>query len=517
MADGVDRIRAGIQKIHGGEYGGVESTFHKLLRSFLEKVNARDSFRTFPPMVGEGEPVDLFKLFLAVRRRGGYSAVSENRLWNLVAEECGLGLIGNSSIKLVYVKFLDAFERFLVRFVESKDSKGRESVSGLLGLNEDHLEGFLLELDTSNAGNPQLEKSGNGGEDLQNGSSNQLVIFGEVNKLQNQVDIVMADSENVVEGNSGAEKKGGTSDNEKRGSHKRKRQSVSRMLNWLTKVARDPRDPSVGSLPERSKWDSCSVDEFWKQVLVFRGLTLTPSGGDSSAEDSHWQKTQKMHPSMYADGERSGKNLGGRSSDSPTPGSVFDLEVQSHARIGRDFQAEVPEWREVDRSSELKWLGTRVWPPEKKETSLIERDPIGKGRQESCGCQVPGSTSCVQFHVNEKKSKLKFELVSAFYLWKFHFMGESVAFYWMDEDKKLFDSILKSRSTDDENVWEELRKRFPKKTRGDLVSYYFNVFILQQRAHQNRITPTEINSDDEGGSEHPIVLAPKKPPRKRSR
>jgi len=40
-------------------------------------------------MLGDKNPVDLFKLYAVVRGRGGYETVSRNGLWGLVAKEYG--------------------------------------------------------------------------------------------------------------------------------------------------------------------------------------------------------------------------------------------------------------------------------------------------------------------------------------------------------------------------------------------------------------------------------------------
>ncbi|GLT84679.1 hypothetical protein SLE2022_028960 [Rubroshorea leprosula] len=537
------------------EFGQLRCTFDEILGSFLEEVCARDCFWSFPPMLGNGQSVNLFKLFLAVRERGGYNVVSENGLWDSVAEECGLGLIGASSIKLVYVKYLEAFERLLEILVESKGLKGKQSdtdlelSSDLMGLSKD-LEGFLSELDKKNVGNPQLEasllsnsdsskKSVSGGEVV---STKRVLDFGEVGKLQNEDDKVMVDVKNVVVEDCGEGKSCAISDNEKKPcSHKRKRDSILGMLNWVTKVAENPCDPIVGSLPERSKWNSHRRDEFWKQVLLFREATFTTRRGASSAQQSHWQKTQKMHPCMYDDQTGSAYDLRERLSstkkkpaskthacsskqtdleddnrvdgtgDPTSAGSVFDYDIDYQIPIGPDFQAELPEWTGSDYKSEPKWLGSRIWPLAIKDPNvLIERDPIGRGRRESCGCQFPGSIQCVKFHIAEKRYRVKLELASAFRDWKFHRMGEEVAFSWNTGDQKLFDSILKNNSLSlDRCFWDQTYKRLPNKSREDLVSYYFNVFMLQKRAYQNRYTPNKIDSDDDE-SEHPILLTPKK-------
>ena len=83
----------------------------------LKEICAHETLRPIPPILGEGQCADLFKLFLAVREKGGCNAVSKNGLWGSVAEESGLGLKFAAAVKLVYIKYLDTFERWLNRIV----------------------------------------------------------------------------------------------------------------------------------------------------------------------------------------------------------------------------------------------------------------------------------------------------------------------------------------------------------------------------------------------------------------
>ena len=41
-------------------------------------------------MMSNGDPLDLYKLFMVVKEKGGYDAVCKNKLWDLVGEEYGL-------------------------------------------------------------------------------------------------------------------------------------------------------------------------------------------------------------------------------------------------------------------------------------------------------------------------------------------------------------------------------------------------------------------------------------------
>ncbi|QHO51723.1 AT-rich interactive domain-containing protein [Arachis hypogaea] len=109
----------------------------------------------------------------------------------------------------------------------------------------------------------------------------------------------------------------------------------------------------------------------------------------------------------------------------------FDVENKRYGgsdgddnnRKGPGHQIMVPEWNgdgggdAASSESDSKWLGTIIWPLKDgmNPRVMIERDPIGKGRQDSCDCSARGLVDCVGFHVAEKRTKLKLELGRAFY------------------------------------------------------------------------------------------------------
>lgn len=72
-------------------------------------------------------------------------------------------------------------------------------------------------------------------------------------------------------------------------SRKRKRESYMDLLRWVTNVAKDPCDPIIGSLPERSKWKFYGNDVIWKQILLLRDEMLLKKSADTSAQCSIWQ------------------------------------------------------------------------------------------------------------------------------------------------------------------------------------------------------------------------------------
>lgn len=172
--------------------------------------------------------------------------------------------------------------------------------------------------------------------------------------------------------------------------------------------------------------------------------------------------------------------------------------VERQVSIGPHFQAEVPEWTGIASDSDTKWLGTRMWPLEYgKSNSIVRLDTIGKGRQNQCNCSFLDSVECVRLHVAEKRLKLKQELGSLFYRWRFHLMGEEVSLSWTEEEERLFKDNMKLYAAFSKKFWNNSWRFLPSKSREKLISYYFNVYVVQRRSYQNRVTPKDVDSDDD--------------------
>lgn len=206
------------------------------------------------------------------------------------------------------------------------------------------------------------------------------------------------------------------------------------------------------------------------------------------------------------------------SSGKTTLSTSGEEHVEKQVAIGPRFQAEVPEWTGMVSESDSKWLGTRVWLSEYQEhDALVAMDPIGKGRPTVCCCQLPGSVGCVRFHIAEERMQLKLRLGSLFYHWRFDRMGEEVSLRWSAEEEKRFKDMIRFNPLSaGKCFWDNAYKYFPRKTREDLVSYYFNVYLVGRRSYQNRVTPYDIDSDDDetefgsfsDGYGHEAVIVP---------
>lgn len=337
-----------LKRCDEGVIDKLRCWFDQCLGVFLRQICGRDTFRPLPPMLGDGQCVDLFKLFLVVREKGGCNAVSEKRLWDSVTEESGLGSSLTVAVKLVYIKYLDTLERWLGR-VTVKDPK-RSLSSSLSNLDkylmelQSEFKGFLSEIEADGKANdvglyPHLGLScdlnfedddhndvkravvveAEGDQNLYGDEENENSDFGkkvvdveklcvddegfcfsdstksmkkepDIEKLLNICEVKREESDGGRRCNDGDDimiLDPGTVKEENFG-HKRKRNSLWGMLDWVTMVAKDPGDPAIGLLPDKSKWKSYANVELWKQVLLAREAIFSKRNIDSGAEQS-WQ------------------------------------------------------------------------------------------------------------------------------------------------------------------------------------------------------------------------------------
>ncbi|XP_024935075.2 AT-rich interactive domain-containing protein 2 [Ziziphus jujuba] len=512
--------------------------FDQVLSLFLKEVAEKGVLRPVPAMLGGGQQVDLFKLFRTVRDRGGHDRVSKKKLWASVAKKSGLSLGASAAVKLIYFKYVNELVKWF-RGMRKDRSLGNEQYGF-----DKNVQFLSLELETEFRGllsNGSVRKGKNGGpiqlesdnEDSYRTSSG----FGKYHSDNDEKSRHDDDGDlQILDLN--VDKKGKE--------WKRKRESLSGMLKWLIQTAKRSDDPSIGMIPEPSKWKDHKDNEFWLQAIRVREALFLRRHICSNTEESPLPKKQKMHPSMYEDNMASSHHsterlrcservpnlvksrlcacCNSRSSSqsklrSPcklelgkdpkeeAPAevdlSVTDTEVsppkdeplEKHVSVGPLFQADVPEWTGVVAESDPKWLGMQVWPVDcGAYKSYVETDSIGQGRSDFCGCPLRGSVECVRFHIAEAKMKLKLQLGSVFYHWRFDRMGEEVSLQWTAEEEKRFKDIVRSHN---KCFWDDVVKWFPTKTQEKLVSYYFNVFLIQRRSYQNRVTPKNIDSDDD--------------------
>nr|XP_004240098.1 AT-rich interactive domain-containing protein 1-like isoform X1 [Solanum lycopersicum] len=551
------------------DYDNAKLLFIEVFTICLKEASGSLCYRPLPPMLGDGKSVDLFKLYLVVRKNGGYQRVSENGLWGLVGMDCGFDSSYGMALKLVYVKYLGVLEKWVLRVRETDVSSVKSKVSKCdLGSDGDgvpmdvelDLKKVLMKISDEKAkdgdnGNGVDTTDGDEARDFDglNGSNekfdgqsnldNNVITVKDIDETRSVVydkehlkSVKGRESVSVLHGNGTDESLTKyTMVEEDCVSRKRKRESYLDMVKWVSEVAKKPCDLAIGTLPDRSKWKDYGAEVVWKQVLLVRDDMLLKKDVDPCAQQSIWQIKQKMHPSMYDDNSGSGRLrcsqrvlsakdhlkkrramqfLASPSSshndedqaDVPTGSSAESAigfwwkQRRKRIPVGPQFQADIPESIEEIYESDSKWLGTGIWPLGKrgKKRTLVDRGPIGKGRQDICSCNTRGSYDCVKCHISEKRRKLKIDLGSAYCEWKFDSMGEEVALSWSREEEHKFQDIVKSNPLSEEkSFWNEVFKFFPNKSRESLVSYYFNVFLLRRRANQNRTNAGNIDSDDD--------------------
>ncbi|KAJ8640428.1 hypothetical protein MRB53_017122 [Persea americana] len=182
--------------------------------------------------------------------------------------------------------------------------------------------------------------------------------------------------------------------------------------------------------------------------------------------------------------------------------SYFHLATQSacDSDAGAPFppSLSVPSSHIMLDDKEEQLMGTCVIPMPKADSSGYASENLGHGRVE-CSCLDEGSIRCVRQHVKEAREKLLVTLgQERFVELGFCDMGEDVALKWIEEDEQVFHDIVFSNPASlGKNFWDHLSAVFPTKTMKDLVSYYFNVFILRIRNQQNRLDPLNIDSDND--------------------
>ncbi|BBN03722.1 protein MpMYBL1 [Marchantia polymorpha subsp. ruderalis] len=279
---------------------------------------------------------------------------------------------------------------------------------------------------------------------------------------------------------------------------------------------------------ELPRSDHPSVERFRasRERVAQYGYPGSPGSHRSFHESSHYlqrgSSPQSQHHWSSQTSQRLPRQSNFHSSYIETAYSDYNNLIERPRKripIGSDFQAHVPPEKSVETKSSCqregplgdetqssdeddeeseRWFGKQVWPPPGFNSSSYPDMQVGVGRAISCTCLDPESIDCVRTHVRQEKLRLEREVGQAFYTWKFDEMGECVSDRWTKEEERTFKALVKMNPPSlDKNFWEHLPEAFPGKKMKELVSYYFNVFMLKRRAVQNRLEGRQIDSDDD--------------------
>ncbi|KAF7809057.1 AT-rich interactive domain-containing protein 2 [Senna tora] len=203
--------------------------------------------------------------------------------------------------------------------------------------------------------------------------------------------------------------------------------------------------------------------------------------------------------------------------------SLLDNSPRVQVPVGPNHQATIPDWtgrvnkrpvltgtynfdlscpglvsaNNVDDNEE-KLMGTSVISMPDSIFYSCKRNAGEKGRTH-CNCLDQDSIRCVRQHVREARENLKRTLGhETFVNMGFCDMGEEVSLKWSEEEEDAFHEIVYMNPASlGRNFWKQLSVAFPSRTKKEIVSYYFNVFMLRRRAAQNRSRFHSIDSDDD--------------------
>ncbi|KAK1433692.1 hypothetical protein QVD17_10607 [Tagetes erecta] len=187
---------------------------------------------------------------------------------------------------------------------------------------------------------------------------------------------------------------------------------------------------------------------------------------------------------------------------SDTYSYLLECSPLKQVSIGPEYQADIPEWGECNED-EVKFMGYTVVPMPEHHQMIHANETVARGKT-GCHCQNPGSVECVRQHVKEAREILKARIgLQTFVDLGFGDMGEVVAEKWTDDDEQLFHEVVYSNPVSSgRNFWNHLAAEFPSRSSQEIVSYYFNVFMLRRRAEQNRVDPMNVDSDDDESQEY---------------
>nr|CAH68024.1 OSIGBa0136O08-OSIGBa0153H12.2 [Oryza sativa] len=473
--------------------GPPSDLFDTVLAAFLREVypGGRE-VRPLPAKLGDGSRVDLLRLFSAIRAAGGYAATSSSpAVWASAAESVCLDATLAAPVKLIYHKYLAALDRWIQRLVEAHGpfldgNDGRKKPEPFFDSNGRENEEPLLECNGGDLQHPILKRKR---EDM----VGMLDWVRELAENGGEAGTMAAGSANGYYSLALAARKAVFA--------KRARRSSMTMNGALMQeiFPMDCKCCMSSSTTGIDTQEKCS-----KKIQ----LVIPQAGSDINELINVVENINVPSIGMEQENNIIGQAKYESRKHHNSDNWLFTSQQRNKIPVGSEFQAQVPQWTgelpvSYDNAETRKWLGTKVWPLENGNRKLSYFcNPVGKGREGVCGCNLPGSVECVRFHVAERRLQLRRELDSAFYAWGFDRMGEEIALSWTDKEEANFKACVQLNApSSGRNFWKRLHMLFQSKGRKELVSYYFNCFLLRRRCYQNRMTPNNIDSDDEDETE----------------
>ncbi|GAB2270074.1 hypothetical protein Dimus_004987 [Dionaea muscipula] len=259
----------------------------------------------------------------------------------------------------------------------------------------------------------------------------------------------------------------------------------------------------AGQKPASGKLHDCPerVEEEVANVLP-RSLSLSPWASGSSSDDEYTADVV-MHLPFVPECFSFDRAVRPFRHVEDAYHLLLEYPPRKRVPIGPEHQAEIPDLqphREGDSHDDynLQCSGTCVISFCESALPAYNGDNVGNGRGD-CSCRDRGSFRCVRQHIEEAKQKLRSSLGPlAFSELGFNDMGEVVADKWSEDDEHLFHEVVFSNPASlGKNFWNALSSVFHSRTKMEIVSYYFNVFMLRKRAEQNRFVPMHIDSDND--------------------
>ncbi|MCL7042097.1 hypothetical protein MKW94_017210 [Papaver nudicaule] len=202
----------------------------------------------------------------------------------------------------------------------------------------------------------------------------------------------------------------------------------------------------------------------------FSPLSNPEESVDNSSTSSENSQEKHVNSSMSSNNSQEKHKAARRSPR--LQNFIGDYLPRIEVPVGTRHQAVIPDYigpRKSDNSSangqsdflDSRYLGTKIWPIEGKNTEDSEGEGIGKGRSDSCSCYSKGCGGCIKLHVFKKGLQLREDLGTAFFTWKFDEMGEEVAKSWTAAEQQCFETLVKTDPlSQTDNFLEPALKRF---------------------------------------------------------